>query len=917
MTLDSGGVPLNYRGTPPLKRRRLNNTLNISCAKKNMFIPPLCSPPPVLPVIKSVLMKQCLFISTQNALVQTTPFCMNLASIEKSRLEFLSTQKMSLPLTKQTEYKQNFPLCKMVADKLNPIDNRVVFPLCSSPQSPLSGTVMPSLVQSRELVLASQNKPSHCNIKGWPRFPSGKHIKALDQVVNVNTTPRAGDFVTYAMNPVPTARHCVSPVYSMNRASLGSRVRLPPDTEASVTDTETLPPATSPLSRVTSSRPRARRRAETETCPPDTETTVSPPFGPVVSPRRYNPMASPLPSNTLARCAEQWKRCNPNHWVFRTVTQGYRLQFAEIPSLSSRVIYTRARGLKADALREEINSLLHKGAIVELSRNQSRLGFWSRYFLVQKKGGGLRPIMDLRALNKHLKKFKFRMLTSESLLKSVRQGDFHCSVDLKDAYQHVLIYPPHRKFLRFAFEGRLYEYTVLPFGLSLSPRVFVKVTEAAIAPLRHQGIRLANYIDDWMISAASCSEAARHTDLVLSHLKALGFNVNFTKSTLLPSQQISFIGISLDTATMSARLSPERVDRFLSCLQSFQLDRVVRYTECMKLAGLMASAVQLLRLGRFHMRPFQRWSRDLRIPSLQGYRKVTVSQTCMDALVPWRDRALLISGVPMGVVTSHKVITTDASRSGWGATHEGRSARGLWTPALLEYHINYLELMAIYLALKYFEPFLLGCHVLVRTDNTAALYYLNKQGGLSSRVLDQLAREMTLWCLPRLRSIRASHVPGLQNGGADLLSRGEPRYEDWSLHPAVVRQIFSRYGRPRVDLFASQENAKCPLYFSVRGQAPLGMDAFAHEWPEGLLYAFPPLDMILPTLERVRCSNLEVLLVAPSRGVWRSLISPLLSRPPWQLPLHRDLLRQAGDEIFHPDPQVLDLWVWPVRGRIC
>ena len=289
----------------------------------------------------------------------------------------------------------------------------------------------------------------------------------------------------------------------------------------------------------------------------------------------------------------------------------------------------------------------------------------------------------------------------------------------------------------------------------------------------------------------------------------------------------------------------------------------------------------------------------------------------MNALIPWRDQALPSSGVPLGLVTSHKVVTTDASRSGWGATHEGRTARGLWTQAMLEYHINYLELMAIYLALKYFEPLLLGCHVLVRTDNTAALYYLNKQGGLSSRALDQLAREMTLWCLPRLRSIRASHIPGIQNGGADLLSRGEPRYEDWSLHRGVVRQIFSRFGQPQADLFASRENAKCPLYFSVRGMAPLGTDALAHEWPKGLLYAFPPLNLILPTLERVRRSNLEVLLVAPSRGVWRSLIAPLLFQPPWQLPLCKGLLSQAGGEVFHQDPQLLDLWVWPVRGRTC
>ena len=119
------------------------------------------------------------------------------------------------------------------------------------------------------------------------------------------------------------------------------------------------------------------------------------------------------------------------------------------------------------------------------------MGFYSRYFLVPKRGGGLRPILDLRALNKHLKNFRFKMLTADSLMRSLRQGDWWTSVDLRDAYFHVPIYAPHRKFLRFGFEGKLYEYLVLPFGMSLSPRVFVKVTQAAVAPLRQQGVRLA------------------------------------------------------------------------------------------------------------------------------------------------------------------------------------------------------------------------------------------------------------------------------------------------------------------------------------------------------------------------------------------------------------------------------------------
>jgi len=65
----------------------------------------------------------------------------------------------------------------------------------------------------------------------------------------------------------------------------------------------------------------------------------------------------------------------------------------------------------------------------------------------------------------------------------------------------ISILPQHRKFLRFAFRG------VLPFGLALLPHTFSKCMDAALAPLSLQGIRILNYIDDWLILAKSVEMA--------------------------------------------------------------------------------------------------------------------------------------------------------------------------------------------------------------------------------------------------------------------------------------------------------------------------------------------------------------------------------------------------------------------------
>ena len=128
--------------------------------------------------------------------------------------------------------------------------------------------------------------------------------------------------------------------------------------------------------------------------------------------------------------------------------------------------------------------------------------------------------------------------------------------------------------------------------------------------------------------------------------------------------------------------------------------------------------------------------------------------------------------------------------------------------------------------------------------------------------------------------------------------------------------IWSRFGSPVADLFAAEENTKCPLFFAARGRSTLGNDALSGVWPRGLLYAFPPLTLIPPLLAKIRATGARMLLVAPGWGAWVSDIIPLLYDEPWTLPLRRDLLRQAGDEIFHERPQDLDLRVWPLLVNV-
>ncbi len=325
----------------------------------------------------------------------------------------------------------------------------------------------------------------------------------------------------------------------------------------------------------------------------------------------------------------------------------------------------------------------------------------------------------------------------------------------------------------------------------------------------------------------------------------------------------------------------------------------------------MASAILVVHLDRLHMREFQLWVAYCRLD--HDARRVQVTPGCARALRHWRAPSFLTRGVPMGPILSRIVVTMDASLSGWGRIHEGRSVRGRWSVDLQRSHINFLELSAVFLSLKHFLPSLMGHHVLVRTDNKTTVAYINRQGGLRSRQLHMLARKLILWSCGRLLSLRATHVPGALNTGA-------PVYGEWTLHPEIVEQIWARYGRAEVDLFVSRENAHCVLFYSLRSMdAPLGVDALAHAWPHELLYAFPPLALIPPTLSRVREYGHTMILIAPHWPAmhWLAEIYRMLSAQPWQLPLRRDLLSQGRGAVFHPHPERLALWVWPLSGSVC
>ncbi len=235
-----------------------------------------------------------------------------------------------------------------------------------------------------------------------------------------------------------------------------------------------------------------------------------------------HPTTKPL--KPLCQFMNAWKVIpGISRWLLSVIERGYTLQFRRRPPRFNGVVQSLTSPRNAQALRQEIGCLPEKGAVEQVPPNELESGFYSRYFVVPKRDGGLRLILDLRPINRALCKRPFRMLTLKQILAQIRPGDWFASVDLKDAYFHIQIAPHHRRFLRFAFEGTAYQYSVLPFGLALA--TFSKCVDAALSPLRASGIRILNYLDNWLILAQSRDTLLSHIDSLYASLRIYSLGV--------------------------------------------------------------------------------------------------------------------------------------------------------------------------------------------------------------------------------------------------------------------------------------------------------------------------------------------------------------------------------------------------------
>ena len=259
-------------------------------------------------------------------------------------------------------------------------------------------------------------------------------------------------------------------------------------------------------------------------------------------------------------------------------------------------------------------------------------------------------------------------------------------------------------------------------------------------------------------------------------------------------------------------------------------------------------------------------------------------------------------------------IFTDASNEGWGA-HLGDSiARGVWSDTESHFHINFLELKAVLLALKSFEHLCKDQIVLIATVNTTVLSY-NKEGGMRPGSLCALLWRLLSWCHPRGIVLRARHIQGRLNVIADKLSRHNRVIQtEWSLSQQVFNLLCSRWARPHVDLFATWFNRKLPKFVSpVPDPTAWAVDALSLSWENLHIYAFPPVSLLNQVVSKVMDQGCcRMILIAPRwpNMPWFWDLVNLSAHIHFRLPLQRDLVQQPFNGLLHRNLSNLNLHAW-------
>ena len=334
---------------------------------------------------------------------------------------------------------------------------------------------------------------------------------------------------------------------------------------------------------------------------------------------------------------------------------------------------------------------------------------------IPKSSGGVRLIHDCSrpsglAVNDYAPLGeKVRFQSVDDAVRLLYPGGYSAKVDLRSAYRSVKLHPSN-----FAFTGLSWNFsgddeptymfdTRLPFGSSLAPKIFHRLTQAVKRMMAHRGYDIVAYLDDFYIHEATFQRCMEAVHTLVQLLRSLGFAINWKKIEG-PSTRITFLGIVIDSESFTLELPDDKMYEFRVLLQQFATKRRASLRQLRQLAGRLNWACQVVRGGRCYLRRIL----DMMRPLKHAHHKVRLSGQFYADIAWWvnfmavfNGRCLALQNAPL-----HEVYL-DASNGGAGYVFDTDWGYTNWQndlPSAARLHINDKEILAAILAARRWAP---------------------------------------------------------------------------------------------------------------------------------------------------------------------------------------------------------------------
>ncbi|XP_063623109.1 uncharacterized protein LOC134795207 [Cydia splendana] len=610
----------------------------------------------------------------------------------------------------------------------------------------------------------------------------------------------------------------------------------------------------------------------------------------------------------LAQFYSIWENMNaPDHVL--QMLKGYRIPFLQKPPL----VYPNRfdNNLKcpqSDEMSHIINQMKEQGVLEVVDPSPS---FISTMFIVPKSDGSPRPIFNLKALNRYVMAENFGLINVHRVPNFIQPKDWLCKIDLSQAYFHLPISPSHRRFLRLIYGQEFMQMTCLPFGLSTAPKTFATFTNWIAQVLRDMNIRIIVYLDDFLIAHQDKNMLARHVEVVVRKLETLGWLINYQKSQLTPQKALIYLGV-WDAWRNQKRLPDEKIPILIGKIQQMLSAARTNRKTLERLVGLLNFASFTVPRGRLNYRALLNLLNS--VPRFLSETFAIPDRVKAD-LMWWLHHCRTPS--PIHLPPPSHFLTTDASDLAWGAQLDDQALTGFWTKSEQTLHCNQKEMLAVQRVLEGHCQYLSNSTVLVQCDNKTVLAYLRNQGGTKSNPLLELTFQ--IFCILEQYHIHLNlvHIPGKYNSHADHLSRLRQTPE-WHLLPGATEKVFSKWGVPQIDLFASHRAHVVMNYASLDQNDPTALfhDAFSQVWNYNLAWVFPPPYLVPKVLAHLNQATGVYLLVVPrwSRVYWRADIRSRAQAAPFTLRSLEKFLIDVTTGLPPPKVQDMVLEVWKCGG---